>query len=98
MLAAPDGLDEDALAAALLAGWGVRAASLRYRAVGWGSHHGDVLGGDGGRWFVTVDELESKRVSDAESLDDWFGRSWYTRSRTGRASAGASGAPRCWTE
>jgi hypothetical protein len=74
MLAAPDDLDEDVLAGALLAGWGIRAASLSYRAVGWGSHHWDVAGGNGVRWFVTVDELENKRVSDSESLDDGFGR------------------------
>lgn len=74
MLAAAADLDEDTLAAALRAGWDVRAAEMSYRAVGWGSHHWDVLGGDGVRWFVTVDELENKRVSDSESLDGGFGR------------------------
>jgi hypothetical protein len=47
---------------------------MSYQAVGWGSHHWDVLDGDAMRWFVTVDELENKRVSDAESLAAGFGR------------------------
>jgi hypothetical protein len=39
-----------------------------------GSRHWDVRGADGARWFVTVDELAHKRVSESESLADGFGR------------------------
>jgi hypothetical protein len=42
---------------------------MSYRPVGWGSHHWDMTGADGERWFVTVDELAHKRLTDAESLD-----------------------------
>jgi spectinomycin phosphotransferase/16S rRNA (guanine(1405)-N(7))-methyltransferase len=74
VLVAPGDLEETALAEALLSGWGIAAASLAYLAVGWGSHHWDVADVAGRRWFVTVDELENKRVSDAESLADGLGR------------------------
>ncbi|HEY0932916.1 MAG TPA: aminoglycoside phosphotransferase family protein [Trebonia sp.] len=74
MLSPPQDLEETALAAALADGWGLRAASMSYLAVGWGSHHWDVAGGDGTRWFVSVDELENKRASASESLADGFGR------------------------
>jgi spectinomycin phosphotransferase/16S rRNA (guanine(1405)-N(7))-methyltransferase len=47
---------------------------MTYLPVGWGSHHWDVLGGDQTRWFVTVDELENKRASTDESLDQGFAR------------------------
>jgi spectinomycin phosphotransferase/16S rRNA (guanine(1405)-N(7))-methyltransferase len=62
------------LAAAVERGWGLRVASMRYLAVGWGSHHWEVAAGGGGRWFVTVDEVANKRVNGSESLDDGFGR------------------------
>ena len=74
MLVAPGDLEETALADTLLSGWGIRAASLAYLAVGWGSHHWDVADVAGRRWFVTVDELENKRVSDTESLADGLRR------------------------
>jgi hypothetical protein len=74
VLVAPGDLEETALADALLSGWGIAAASLAYLAVGWGSHHWDVADSAGRRWFVTVDELENKRVSDAESLAAGLGR------------------------
>jgi hypothetical protein len=74
VLAQPDDLDEDALRGALARGWGLGVASMEYLAVGWGSHHWDVRDEAGGRWFVTADELENKRVSDAETVDDGFAR------------------------
>jgi aminoglycoside phosphotransferase (APT) family kinase protein len=74
MLAAPEDMDGDALRGALARGWGLGVASMEYRAVGWGSHHWEVLDERGERWFVTVDELENKRVSDAESAGDGFTR------------------------
>jgi spectinomycin phosphotransferase len=74
VLTAPADLDEGALAAALRSGWGIDARSMSYLAVGWGSHHWDVLAEGGSRWFVTVDELENKRASGDESLEDGFTR------------------------
>jgi spectinomycin phosphotransferase/16S rRNA (guanine(1405)-N(7))-methyltransferase len=55
-------------------GWGMRVAAMTYRPVGWGSHHWEIADRGGNRWFVTVDELETKRVSASESLDDGFAR------------------------
>jgi hypothetical protein len=74
VLTAPAELDESALAAALLSGWDIGVRSMAYLAVGWGSHHWDVRGADGARWFVTVDELENKRASSGESTEDGFAR------------------------
>ena len=39
MLTRPPDLTDDAVAAAVRAGWGWAPASLAYRAVGFGSHH-----------------------------------------------------------
>lgn len=74
MLTKPGDLDESALSGALRRGWDIDATSMTYLPVGWGSHHWDVLGGDQTRWFVTVDELENKRASTDESLDQGFAR------------------------
>lgn len=70
----PGDLPESALSGALRRGWDIDAKSMTYLPVGWGSHHWDVRGGDGTRWFVTVDELENKRVSSDESLEQGFAR------------------------
>lgn len=74
MLTPPGDLPENALAEALAAGWGMRVTALNYLPVGWGSHHWDAVDRDGSRWFITVDELENKRVRADESLDDGFAR------------------------
>ena len=65
MLAPPADLAEGDLRAAL-AGWGIEAASLTYRPVGFGSHHWDVLDAPGRRWFVTVDDVDAARASTEE--------------------------------
>ncbi len=57
MLAPPTDLTEASLAATLARGWGIEVAGLEYRAVGFGSHHWEVVEAGGARWFVTVDEL-----------------------------------------
>ena len=89
MLAAPGDLNETELAEALLGGWGIQVAVMSYLAVGWGSHHFDVTGGDGTRWFITVDELERKRSGDHEPLADGFARlSASLRSAVALRSAG----------
>ena len=74
MLTVPSDLDESALAPALRGGWKIDVGSMSYLPVGWGSHHWDVHDRDGMRWFVTVDELENKRVSNDESVADGFAR------------------------
>ncbi len=74
VLTPPDGLPEAALASTLGYSWGIAAASMEYRAVGWGSHHWEVADAAGPRWFVTVDELENKRLSASEPLEAGFAR------------------------
>jgi hypothetical protein len=52
----------------LAQGWGLPVTALEYRPAGWGSHHWDVRDAAGARWFVTVDELEKKRIARSEPL------------------------------
>ena len=49
--------------------WDIRAGSVQYRPVGWGSHHWEVTGVAGSRWFVTADDLENKRVFAGQAAD-----------------------------
>jgi hypothetical protein len=70
----PDGLPEDSLVPVLARHWGVAAAAVAYRPVGWGSHHWEVASADGTRWFVTADDLEVKRRALDEPLDVAFGQ------------------------
>lgn len=74
MLIWPAGLTEAALVTALAQGWGLAAAALEYRPVGWGSHHWAVTDDAGVRWFVTVDELDKKRAARDEPREAAFGR------------------------
>jgi len=74
MLTPPEGLPEAALVSVLGRSWGIAVTSMQYRAVGWGSHHWEVADAAGPRWFVTVDELENKRLSASEPLEAGFGR------------------------
>ena len=74
MLTPPADLPEAALVQALTESWGMSVTSARYRPVGWGSHHWEVIGASGARWFVTVDQLEDKRVSRREPLAVGFRR------------------------
>lgn len=66
MLSQPGDLQVESVAAAL----GLDAAAMVYRPVGFGSHHWAV----GAEWFVTVDDLETKRLTVADSLDAAFDR------------------------
>ncbi len=74
MLTSPDGLSEDVLVSVLARGWEVSVASVTYRAVGFGSHHWEVADAAGTRWFVTADELQTKRLSLGEPPGAAFGR------------------------
>lgn len=58
----PPALDEGVLFDALRAGWGFAATSVRYAAVGFGSHHWVATDRAGERCFVTVDDLAKVRV------------------------------------
>lgn len=74
VLTPPDGLPEDALRATLARQWGLDAASLVYRPVGFGSHHWEIVDTGQVRWFVTVDDLAVRRYSSDEPLGAAFGR------------------------
>jgi spectinomycin phosphotransferase/16S rRNA (guanine(1405)-N(7))-methyltransferase len=74
VLSPPEGLPEPVLGSALEREWGVRAVSLAYRPVGFGSHHWEVVDTRGTRWFVTVDELERKRWTRHEPPGATFAR------------------------
>ena len=56
------------LRAALEAGWSLSADTLTYRAVGFGSHHWEATDQTGTRWFVTVDDLRTRRLRTGEPL------------------------------
>jgi len=42
--------------------------------VGFGSHHWELLDTDGVRWFVTVDDLRTRRLVTGELLTAGYGR------------------------
>jgi len=72
VLTAPRDLQEGTLRETLRESWAIRARSLNYLAVGWGSHHWEVRGEDRTRWFVTVDELEvADRVHFIGEIPPW---------------------------
>jgi spectinomycin phosphotransferase len=50
----------DAVAAALALHWDLVATRLDYLPEGGGAYHWLAATGDGGRWFVTVDDLDTK--------------------------------------
>jgi Phosphotransferase enzyme family len=74
VLAPPADLTETELTAALDRGWGIRAAALAYRPVGWGSHHWELTDDRGGRWFVTVDDLTTRLLRDGDTVTAAAGR------------------------
>src|SRR6185437_14286484 len=67
-------LTETEVAAALARGWRITAASLAYRAVGWGSHHWELTDDAGTRWFVTVDDLATRLLRAGDTLTAAAGR------------------------
>ena len=66
MLSPPPDLPVESIAAAV----GVEATAMVYRPVGFGSHHWSV----GEEWFVTVDELDARRLTVGESRETAFER------------------------
>jgi len=65
----PAGIGDGEVGRALAEGWRIHAADLRYAAVGGGSYHWVIRDGEGGRRFVTVDDLDDK---------PWLGHSRIT--------------------
>jgi hypothetical protein len=74
MLSPPEDFPEELLVSALQRGWSTAVASVLYRAIGFGSHHWEVVDDAGTRWFVTVDELETKQYRRGEPLQAAFDR------------------------
>jgi len=74
VLTQPEGLTNDMLARVLSDGWGLTVASIGYLAVGFGSHHWEVVDADAVRWFVTADDLDLKQESAGEPDAAAFGR------------------------
>ncbi len=74
MFTRPDDLRDDSLYAALRDHWDFRAASLRYQAVGFGSHHWLAADVRGALPFVTVDDLTDKLSTPIDTADLAFGR------------------------
>ena len=56
----PAGVREHELRLALARGWNLRPGQLRYAPVGAGSYHWVARTAGGGRWFVTMDDLDAK--------------------------------------
>ena len=74
MFTQPADLPEVLLSDALSDGWGFRAASLSYQAVGFGSHHWLAVDPGGLKLFVTVDDLSEKLRDGADTTSAVFGR------------------------
>jgi hypothetical protein len=72
VLSPPDDLREDALVAALAREWDLAVTALAYRPVGFGSHHWEAVDTGGTQWFVTADDLETKR----HARDERSGSAW----------------------
>jgi spectinomycin phosphotransferase/16S rRNA (guanine(1405)-N(7))-methyltransferase len=80
----PADLPEQVLRSALEAGWSLRAETLEYQPVGFGSHHWALTDNTGERWFVTVDDLRTRRAGIGEPL-----AACYDRLRASLATAQA---------
>jgi Phosphotransferase enzyme family len=59
----PDDITDADVVAVLSAGWTITVRDIGYAAVGFGSHHWHVVDADGRRWFVTVDDLDTRLKS-----------------------------------
>ncbi|HEY9291244.1 MAG TPA: phosphotransferase [Microlunatus sp.] len=61
MRTAPEGLTDAAVAEAVTAHWGITSAAIEHLPVGFGSHHWELTGTDGSRWFVTADRVAADK-------------------------------------
>ncbi|QDP95958.1 phosphotransferase [Microlunatus elymi] len=57
MRTAPQDLTDAAVAETVAAHWGITAAAIEPAPVGFGSHHWELTGTDGSRWFATADRV-----------------------------------------
>jgi aminoglycoside phosphotransferase (APT) family kinase protein len=74
VLTQPDDLDEDLIRDALHDGWQFETTSLRYQAVGFGSHHWLAANGADDRLFVTIDDLAAKLSTAGDTTSAVFRR------------------------
>lgn len=74
MFTRPPELSDETVALVVAEAWGVDASSVEYVAVGFGSHHWNVLDVAGGRWFATVDDLPAKRNETTEPIEHAYRR------------------------
>jgi spectinomycin phosphotransferase len=56
----PAGVADDHVRQVLAAGWRIQTSEIRHEPVGGGSYQWVVQDNHGGRWFVTVDDLDNK--------------------------------------
>lgn len=75
MFAPPLDLDDRSLRDLLLSSWHFDRSVLIYEPVGFGSHHWRAVSADGDARFVTVDDLDAKRLRGTDTADDVFDRS-----------------------
>jgi spectinomycin phosphotransferase len=68
----PKGLTVDQVSDALCEHWGLDLRDLTYAPVGFGSYHWHATKQDGGRWFVTADDLPAMPVFDGSDADANF--------------------------
>ncbi len=66
MFTRPPDLSDDAVAEAFRDGWGIQADSIGYAPVGFGSHHWRATA-NSGRWFITVDDLDTRLLDRTDS-------------------------------
>ncbi len=66
MFTQPDDLTDEAVAETLLRGWGLVADDIAYAALGFGSHHWNVVVDDI-KWFVTADDLDARVQSAGDT-------------------------------
>ena len=74
MLTKPTDLADPEVGAALRTGWGFRAKSLKYLAVGGGSHHWLATDGCGEQRFLAVTDLPVFVRNQADTTDALFAR------------------------
>jgi hypothetical protein len=73
VLTRPGDLTDETLTSHLVDGWEVTVATIDYLAVGFGSHH--WLVDDGARrWFLTIDDLDARRLEHDDPYDAVAGR------------------------
>jgi spectinomycin phosphotransferase len=77
--AEPTDLDRRLVEEVLSTNWSIRAASLVYEPVGFGTHHYVATEDEGRRWFVNVDDLQmGGNGSDADTAFDNLDRAFRT--------------------